>query len=280
VSRNYGSLFPTGNFSWTIDTLQSLTLTVGRRTDRPPFQNLNPFLYIVNKYTYATGNPYLLPQYTWNFELTHQYRDLLTTTLSYSLLTNYFSQIFLSDPTGTILYYTQGNVGTVKNFGASESVNLKPARWWALQAGAFFNHKQFRGFNGNNYSSTISQMTVNLTNQFTFSNGYTAELTGFYTTRAREDIQELQYPTGQASTGLSKTILKKKGTIKLSFRDMFYTGSFSGLTSFPDASEYFKFKRDTRVVAVSFNCRFGKSYKVTKHQGGATEEQERVQNGN
>jgi iron complex outermembrane recepter protein len=280
VSRNYGSFFPTGNFSWTIDSLNSLTLTVGRRIDRPPFQNLNPFLYIINKYTYETGNPYLLPQYSWNFELTHQYRDLLTTTLSYSLLTNYFSQIFLSDQTGTILYYTQGNVGTVKNFGASESVNLKPARWWAIQAGAFFNHKQFRGFNGNNYSSDINQLTINVNNQFTFRNGFTAELTGFYSTRAREDIQELQYPTGQASTGLSKTVLKKKGTIKLSFRDMFYTGSFSGLTSFPDASEYFKIKRDSRVVALSFNYRFGKSFKVTKHQGGATEEEERVQNGN
>jgi hypothetical protein len=61
---------------------------------------------------------------------------------------------------------------------------------------------------------------------------------------------------------------------------MFYTGSFSGLTSFPDASEYFKIKRDSRVIALSFNYRFGKNYKLTTHQGGATEEQERVQNGN
>ena len=119
------------------------------------------------------------------------------------------------------------------------------------------------------YDASGSAGIVNITNQFTFHNGFTAELTGFYTTRAREDIQELQYPTGQASTGLSKTVLKKKGTVKLSFRDLFYTGSFSGLTSFPDASEYFKIKRDSRVVALSFNYRFGKSYKVTSHQGSA-----------
>ena len=114
VSRNYGSFFPSGYLSYPIDSLQSLTLTAGRRLDRPAFQSLNPFLFIINKYTYATGNPYLLPQYSWNFELTHQYGDLLTTTLSYSRLTNYFSQIFLSDSTGTILFYTQGNVGIGK----------------------------------------------------------------------------------------------------------------------------------------------------------------------
>jgi iron complex outermembrane receptor protein len=276
VSHNYGSFFPSTNLSWQIDTLQSLTLTAGRRIDRPPYQNLNPFLYIINKYTYATGNPYLLPQYSWNFDLTHQYGELLTTTLSYSLLTNYFSQIFVSDSTGTILFYTQGNVGTVNNLGASENVTLKPARWWTLQAGAVFNYKRFHGFNGNDYTSTISQLTVNVTNQFTFRNGFVAELSGFYTTRAREDIQELQYPTGQAAAGISKPVLKKKGTIKLNFRDILYTGSFSGLTSFPNASEYFKIQRDSRVIALSFTYRFGKSYKVAIHNGGATEEEERA----
>jgi len=279
VSRNYGSFFPSGYLSYPIDSLQSLTLTAGRRLDRPPFQTLNPFLYIINKYTYETGNPYLLPQYSWTFELTHQYGDLLTTTLSYSRLTNYFSQIFLSDSTGTILFYTQGNVGSVDNFGLSESINVKPAKWWTLQLGAFFNHKQFRGFNGNNYSSMISQLTVNVNNQFTIAGAYAAELSGFYTTRARNDIQELLYPTGQASMGVSKTVLKKKGTVKLSFRDMFYTNAMEGLTSFPDASEYFKIKRDSRVIALSFTFRFGKSFKVVRHQDGATEEAERVQNG-
>ena len=279
VSRNYGSFFPSGYLSYPIDSLQSLTLTVGRRTDRPPFQSLNPFLYIINKYTYQSGNPYLLPQYTWNFELTHQYGELLATTLSYSRLTNYFSQLFLSDSTGTILFYTQGNVGTVNNLGVSENVNVRPLRWWMVQVGAVFNHKQFRGFNGNSYTSSISQVTVNMNNQFSFGKGYAAELSGFYTTRARNDIQELLYPTGQASMGMSKTVLKKKGTVKVSFRDLFYTNAMSGLTSFPDATEYFKFKRDTRVVALSFTYRLGQSYKVVRHQNGATEEEERVQNG-
>ena len=279
VSRNYGNPFPSGYLSYPIDSLQSMTLTVGRRLDRPPFQNLNPFLYIINKYTYETGNPYLLPQYSWNVELTHQYRDLFTTTLSYSLLTNYFSQIFLSDPTGTILFYTQGNVGTVKNLGFSESIDAKPVPWWTLQLGAFFNYKQFKGFNGNAYSSSIGQLTVNMNNQFAFGAGYTGELSGFYTTRARNDIQELLYPTGQASIGAAKSVLKKKGTIKLSFRDILYTNAMEGLTSFPNASEYFKIKRDTRLIAISFTYRFGKSFKTARRHDGPAEEEERVQNG-
>ena len=279
VSRMYGSLFPSGYLSYRLDSLQHLTLTVGRRTDRPAFQNLNPFLYIINKYTYQTGNPYLLPQYSWNIELSHQYGDLLTTGVTYSRISNYFSQIFLSDTSKTILYYTQGNVGQVYNLGVSASLSMNPVKWWSLQLTAVFNHKQLRGFNGNNYTTTISQFNLNVNNQLSLGKGYTGEVSGFYTTRARQDIQELLYPAGQVSVGMSKAVLKKKGTLKLSYRDIFYTGAMEGLTSFPDATEYFKLKRDSRVVSVALTYRFGKSYKINRHQDGAGEEKERVQNG-
>jgi len=48
---------------------------------------------------------------------------------------------------------------------------------------------------------------------------------------------------------------------------------------FPDATEYFKLKRDSRVLTLSFTFRFGNTYKVNRHQDGASEEKERVQNG-
>jgi iron complex outermembrane receptor protein len=120
---------------------------------------------------------------------------------------------------------------------------------------------------------------MNLNNQFSFGKGYSGEISGFYTTRARNDVQELLYPAGQISAGLSKGVLNKKGTLKLSYRDILYTGAMEGFTSFPDATEYFKLKRDSRVLNLSFTYRFGRSYKVNKHQDGATEEKERVQNG-
>ncbi|HVW61101.1 MAG TPA: TonB dependent receptor [Puia sp.] len=279
VSRNYGSLFPSGYLSYKLDSANSLTLTIARRLDRPAFQSLNPFLYVINKYTYETGNPYLLPQYSWNFELSHQYGDLLTTSVSYGLTTDYFSQIFLSDTSKAILYYTQGNVGRVHNLGLSVSLSLSPVKWWSMELTAVYNYKELKGFNGNAYKSTINQLSVNVNHQLDFGKGYTGEFSGFYTTRSRQDIQELLYPAGQASTGMSKTVLKKKGTIKLSYRDIFYTGAMEGLTSFPDATEYFKIKRDSRVVALAFTYRFGRTYKVSRHQDGAGEEKDRVPNG-
>ena len=279
-SRKYGGLFPSGTISYEVDSSNSFSFTAGRRIDRPAFQKLNPFFFIINKYTYQTGNPFMLPQYSWNLELSHQYKDLLTTTVSYSRIKNYFSQLFLTDTATGILFYSEGNVGSASIFGLSATLVVSPVSWWSLTAQANYNYKQLRGFNGNRYTTNINQVNVNLNNQFTFAKIYTAELSGFYTTRARNDLQELLYPTGQLSVGIARPVVKKKGTLKLSARDIFYTNAMEGLTQFAHATEYFILRRDSRVINLAFTYRFGKAYKTNKRSGGsAADEMERVGSG-
>jgi iron complex outermembrane receptor protein len=279
-SRNYGGLFPSALISDEADSSNTFTLSAGRRIDRPAYQYLNPFYFVINKYTYETGNPFLLPQYSWNLQLSHSYKNVLTTSVSYSVIANYFSQLFLTDTTKDILLYSQGNVGHTYNFGLSATLTLAPCNWWSLTAEADFNYKRLAGFDGNNYTTSINQLTVSTTQQFSLPHQYTAEISGFYSTRAREDIQELLYPTGQLSAGASKPILKKKGTIKFSAKDILYTNIMEGLTQFPDATEYFKMHRDTRVVTISFSYRFGKAHKAGNHvESSAEDEMERVGTG-
>jgi len=280
-SRQYSGLFPSGSFTFQLDSSNSLSFTVGRRLDRPAFQKLNPFYFIINKYTYQTGNPYFLPQYSWNIELGHQYRNLLTTTVSFSRIKNYFSQLFLTDTAKGILYYSEGNVGKAYNLGISTSLSVSPFKWWSLTAQANYNHKELKGYNGNqNFRSDVNQLSFNISNQFTLFKVYNAELSGFYITRARNDLQEILYPTGQVSFGLSRPVMKKKGTIRISARDLFYTTTMEGFTQFDRATEYFILKRDSRVVNISFTYRFGKSYKTMRRNGGsANDEAERVGSG-
>ena len=100
---------------------------------------------------------------------------------------------------------------------------------------------------------------------------------GFYTTRARNDLQELLYPTGQLSAGVSTAVFKKKATLKLGVRDMFFTQVMEGVTDFQHASEYFILRRDSRVASLSLVYRFGKQYKqVKRSSGGAGDEMQRA----
>jgi len=280
-SRNYSGLFPSGYINYQADSSNGFTFTAGRRIDRPAFQKLNPFYFIINKYTYQTGNPFFLPQYSWNLELSHQYKNILTTTVSYNIIKNYFSQLFLTDTAKGILFYSEGNVGRAHNIGLSTTLLLSPFNWWNITAQANYNHKELKGFNGNaNFKSDINQLSININNQFSFLKKYTGELSGFYTGRARNDLQEVLYPTGQLSFGVSRQVLKKKGTLKFNARDIFYSQVMEGLTQFDQATEYFTVRRDSRVFNISFTYRFGKAYKATKRTGNSVGDVlERVGNG-
>ena len=273
-NRNYGSLFPTAFITYGADSLNTFTLRAGRRIDRPGFQKLNPFVYIVNKYTFQQGNPYFRPQYTWNVELSHTYKQVFTTSISYNLINDYFSQVFLSDTSTGRIIYTEGNVGKMQNFGLTMSAQLQPAKWWSLTAQATLNHKRIEGVLWKLYKANMTQLNVSMNNQFHFKKGWSAELSGFYLTRNQNDLQEVLDPTGQISFGIAKQVLQNKGTIRFTFRDVFFTQTMAGWTHFESVLEYFKLWRDTRVATIGFTWRFGKAMKNTARRNGSAADDE------
>lgn len=274
-SRKYDGLFPNAVFSWQMDSLNALTLSAGRRIDRPRFQSLNPFVFVINKYTYQSGNPFFIPQYTWNTELSHSFKDILITSLSFSYTKDYFSQIFYQDSTG-IITYTEGNLDNMKNVGLSVSAHVTPFHWWSLSFEGVVNHKMIKGFVWNNRKASLTQGNININNQFTFSNGWSGELSAFFITNEQE-LQEVTYPTGQLSFGVAKQVLKNRGTVRFTARDILYTQKMEGFTNFSQSTEYFIIKRDTRAASLSFIYRFGKEYKSgSRNTGGAEDEIRRV----
>lgn len=285
-TKNYGSLFPTAFVSYNADSSNNFTFRFGRRIDRPQFQNLNPFLVTINKYTFEGGNPFIRPQYTWNVEMVHTYKQILSTSISYSFLKDYFSQIFIIDSNSSnvnknIIIYTRGNVGTFHNFGITSSLQLPVTKWWNLTAMAVFNRKIIEGFVWGPFRATVSQLNVSLNNQFKFGNGWATELSGYYLSNSQIDLQETLTPQGEMGVGISKQVLKNKGTIRFHIRDIFYTQNYSGYSNFENADEPFEVKWDSRVARITFSWRFGKTMKAIKRSaGGATEETERVGSGN
>lgn len=279
-NRNYNSLFPTAFITYEADTINSFTFRAGRRIDRPAFQKLNPFLYIINKYTYQSGNPYLVPQYTWNFELAHLFKNFLNTSVSYNYTNDYFSQVFTLDPVTGIVVYTDGNIGHMHNFGASVSLQKDIKPWWFIVGEVNYNYKEIKGrVQTTNYNPSINQVQFNLSSQFNFKRGWAAELNGFYISRSQNDLQEVLDPNGQVSMGLSKQVLKDKGSVRFSFRDIFYSQRMQGTTYFNKSEEFFNLKYDTRVATLTFTYKFGKMFKVARtSSGSAADEIQRASN--
>ena len=73
VCRNYGDWFPTAVISAPVGKAQ-LSLSYRRDIQRPNYANLTSSTVYVNRYTYQSGNPYLLPTYTHSLVLNAAYK--------------------------------------------------------------------------------------------------------------------------------------------------------------------------------------------------------------
>ena len=278
--RSYVNLFPTVYLSYDVNEKNQITLNYGRRIDRPAYQDLNPFLFFLDQYTYQAGNPYLQPQYTQNVEASHTYNHFLTTTLNYSYTENFFTETFEQSGHATIV--RNGNIGKRQNAGISVSAQIPVSKWWTAVLYSNLNYSKFSGLlYGENIDVNATTVLFNVNNQFTFSHGWGGEISGFYRTKGIEGQIVIQ-PLGQGSAAISKKILKDKGSLKLAIRDIFYTNKPKGYINFQQTEATFANYRDSRQVAMTFTYNFGKPLKgmgARKRNSGAGEEESRVKTG-
>jgi len=275
-TRMYNDLFPTVFVSYQANAGNQFTISTGRRIDRPAYQQLDPFFFFINSFTFQTGNPFLVPQYTTNIELSHIYKGVLTTTLSYSNTANYFTEIFRS--TGDTTMLTFGNLARQRYVGLSMSASVNFNSWWSATLHGEGGYKHVDGFaNGQVIRTDGVSGQLNVNNQFRWKGGWSGELSGFYNTKDVEG-QFVTEPFGQVSTGMAKQVLSGKGTVKVNLADVFFTSYVRGEILYQNVREHYVQKRDSRVVNVAFSWRFGKTFKETgsRRQGGAGEEQKRV----
>lgn len=278
--RNFTNLFPSAFVSYTIDKKNSLTISYSRRITRPNYQDLNPFTYFLDSLSYRQGNPYLLPQFTNNIELSHSYKGKLITTLNYNNTTDVISQIFKQNTQTKIVYFTADNVAKFINMGISITAPIPVTKWWNANLFTNVYNNHYKGiYNGSELDIAYTSFTVNLTNTFTIKKGFTAELSGFYRGKGVDQLT-INEPIYQMSIGGQKNILKNKATVRLNVRDPFAWQQYSGVTEYGNIYAKIHSKFDARSVTATFTYRFGKNNQQTppprRRTSATQDEQNRV----
>src|SRR5450432_1152882 len=278
--KSYVNAFPTAYITYELNDKNSFNLNFGRRIDRPDYGDLNPFLFFLYEYTYQAGNPYLQPQISTNIELSHTYKNTLTTTLNYSNTQNFFAETFQQEGHATIV--RRGNIGRRENGGIAISFNKSMTKWWTTSIYLNVNYNHFTGeLYGENLDVSSVTGMGNMTNQFKFTHGWGAEISGWYRTSGIEGQIYIQ-PMGQTSTAIAKQIMKEKASLKLGLRDIFYTQQATGTIDFQQTQATFHNSRDSRQVSLTFTYRFGTAIKGaqnSRHNGGADDESSRLKKG-
>ena len=278
--KSYVGLFPTMFVSYNANEKNQFSFSYGRRINRPAYEDLNPFMFYLDKYTYGEGNPFLRPSYANVLEASHTYNQWLTTTVNYSHTKDLFSETF--EPRGFATVIKQGNFASSDNASISLSAQKELIKIWTLIVYTEANYSAYKGLlYGNTGTRSGTNYLININNQFKFKKGWSAELSGFYRTKGIEGQISIN-PLSQINAGVQKEILKKKGSLKLNIRDAFFTMIQNGKVDILNTDASFHQYNDSRVVSLNFTYRFGKPMKSApkRKTGGAGDEQNRVKGAN
>ena len=280
--RNFTNLFPSAFVSYAADKNNQLTLSYSRRITRPNYRDLNPFIYFLDSLSYRKGNPFLLPQFTHNIELSHSFKGKLITTLNYNNTNSVISQILKAD--GDLVFLTSENVSRFRNIGIAITAPVPVTKWW--MSNLFFNlfNNHYEGtYEDKPLDMSYTSFMVNMTQTFTLKPGFSLELTGFYRARGVDQLS-IDEPMYVLSFGGQKTVLKGKGTLRLNLRDPFWMQRYRGSTNYDIISTTVRNRWDNRQITTSFTYRFGKSNgqsaPARKRNSASQEEQNRVGQGN
>jgi iron complex outermembrane recepter protein len=277
-TKNYINLFPTAYLSYEANSKNTFSANYGRRIDRPDYQDLNPFYYFLDAYTYQVGNTLLQPQFTDNFELSHTYKGFLSTTLNYSITHNAFTDVLRQITAERKTFQTRDNIATKSNYGIAVSANFPVTKFWSTNIYTNVSNTTFKGeLNGGMLSTQATTFFGNMNNQIKFDKGWSAEVSGFYRSKGIEG-QIVMNAIWRLDAGVQKQILKNKGSLKLGVRDIFNSQHFEGAVKYQDIDLNINNLRMNRTVSLTFSYRFGKPIKNQQHRktGGASEEQSRV----
>ncbi|HEX4851782.1 MAG TPA: TonB-dependent receptor, partial [Puia sp.] len=116
---SYVQLFPTFYLSYALTDKDQFTFSYGRRIDRPNYQDMNPFQYFLDQYTYRQGNPNLKPQFSHNIELSYNFKGELNITANYTIIDDVINDIIKQNDSTKVTYQTKENVARQTNIGLS-----------------------------------------------------------------------------------------------------------------------------------------------------------------
>ncbi|MDF2438448.1 MAG: TonB-dependent receptor [Bacteroidota bacterium] len=279
-NRSYIQVFPTAYINFKPSEKHNLNLSLGRRIDRPAYEQMNPYRSLINATTYSEGNPYLLPQLTYNTELSYSYNNAFFAQFTYSLTEDNITDVLIQDSETQTTSQTVVNLNKLNFYSVNLSYSKKLTKWWSTNTSLLTYYGMYSGTIKNNYiSQGTPSIYLNTSNSFFIIDGLSAELSFRYSHKALNGITT-ELTTYNLSAGIQKTVLKKKGTITVNMSDILWSAYPSGVTEFDNVREDWTAKRDTRVLNVSFAYKFGKgkSAKMRKNTG-ADDEKGRIKGG-
>lgn len=269
----YAKLFPSLAIEQKINDDNKIDFSLSRRINRPSYTELNPVRWYTDQYFYWSGNPDLVPELAWVYNLTYSLKNKYIFSASYNQGINYISRKLSVDDNGATKTQS-ANFGKRHRWDFTASVPFKPTKFWDVQlftdlSYTFYPISVLSGEKRLSLWSVIAtlQQDFTLPNDFTVnlaSYFFSPEMRGIYTTKT----------AGFVNFGIKKSFFEKKLIAQFSVSDIFNTNRYRATSQTDITDYYYNDKPFSRVFSLSLKYHFGGE--LIKSSTKKTEEQERL----
>jgi outer membrane receptor protein involved in Fe transport len=276
VDRNYGNFFPSVSFSHKINDNNTLNASYARRITRPTFNDMAPFIYFFDPYSFFGGNPGIQPSISDNFMFGYTFKNI-SAMLSYGndKQSIAFAQMKVDSVTG-ISIVTSDNIESIKTYSANISIPTKITTWWKMQNSLTGLYQESRDVvDKKDYLFIARSFQFNTTQSFSFKHNFSLEANLQYTSGGVWGRWVMD-PIWWVNVGAKKK-LGKSGSLSFNVNDVFMTSlwKIKASESAWSGSFYGRFQR--RSFILSYTTTFGRNeVKAKRERQTAADSEKRV----
>ncbi len=277
VNTDYLNLFPTVFLRRRLSENHNIGLSYSRRINRPNYVTLNPFVYNIDLYTFARGNPYLRPQFTNVIEFSYVFKNKLYTTLGHSETNDAITEVTLLNAEDKTLTVGEQNLAKQEAFYLSLSFPLQVSAWWSINNSLNVSHNKFSTPNlmGFPFESGRMAYNFNINQSFSISSTATADLSFNYRSASVHGTYFIR-PMYHTDLGIKKTFADKKITVSVAANDLFNTYKERNKSVIPGQEYRIYQKYESQIFRVGLSYRFGsKLVKSVRDRSKSSDAEER-----
>ncbi|OKL38761.1 outer membrane beta-barrel family protein [Pontibacter flavimaris] len=219
--RSYLNLFPSVFLQQKVSDNYQIGYKYSRRINRPHYEALNPFIFYLDPYTWAQGNPELRPQYTNSYEVTHTLKQTYNLILGYAVTKDFIAEVPNQNPENNTTVFQRQNVRDLKSARATLVAPIKISNNWDISNNVVVMYQEYT--NAVNSDMVVNDQVTAIaqtTNNVLLPQSIRLELGGSYQSPAVYGL----YQIGEqwwVDAGLKRTFLDDRLTLSMNVTDIF-----------------------------------------------------------
>ncbi|MCD8539152.1 MAG: TonB-dependent receptor [Leadbetterella sp.] len=255
LDKNYTRWFPQVLLNYNAGENHAYSFSYSRRFNRPEYLTLIPAYLYTDLLYYTYGNPRQDPEVADNADLSYTFMGKLTANLNLSFLDRMFFTETLPEEENYAVGETYLNRGSQRSVALTVDYSEEVGPWYSLVFSGTLGHMKTKD-EQKEYASDGFFFSGQMINRFSLGKGWNAEISGVYNSGQYESIIYYINSYGYLVAGLSKSLFKGKGSIKLQMRDPFYSTVMDYDVKFTRLNQKWVLRQDPRQVGLSFSYNF------------------------